>query len=245
MVWEYLAGPLIGAAANLIGGERTNRANEEMAANRHQVEVADLLAAGLNPILSAGGSGAPMPQLHNSLGEAANAFFSAGSAMSTVDMNSATRQLTDAKRQLTEPFVNIAQVASKVTDALHQLFFGPSSDTMAGQIAEGVNTLMETYERARQIGGDALYSVVNVIGDFIDFGRDKVGSLGATAKQAWNGLLDFYKGIWDAIPSIKPSSKAGTRPRNRYKFINGQGAVSIPLGEASGVPLNVESGGGW
>ena len=61
-----------GIGLNWLAQESANRANvgmareqmgfqERMAKNAHQYEVADLKKAGLNPVLSAGGSGASVP----------------------------------------------------------------------------------------------------------------------------------------------------------------------------------------
>jgi hypothetical protein len=87
-MWGSIIGAGIGAAASLIGGSQQNKANaamaqqqmnfqEDMRKTQYQTAVADLKAAGLNPMLaySQGGAGTPQgatAQMGNPLGDAGN-----------------------------------------------------------------------------------------------------------------------------------------------------------------------------
>lgn len=116
---------LISGGASLLGGIQRNEASakqamlanefsERMASTQHQREVADLRAAGLNPILSAGHPGAASP-----VGQKADMQDVMTPAVSSALDAQRTRSITklqDTQARVREPMAIIADTMSKLLD---------------------------------------------------------------------------------------------------------------------------------
>lgn len=129
-------GAAIGAGASIIGGVLGNKASakqaakdrdfqERMARNKHQYEVADLRAAGLNPILSAN-SGAAIPSgamaaQQNVASGAADAFASVSNARTAKKQQEKAGELVDAqiKTEESQQLVNLSNAKKLDSEAAH------------------------------------------------------------------------------------------------------------------------------
>lgn len=131
---SLLGAALIGAGANVVGGWMANRQqSKQFAANlalakdqlyrQHQIEVADLRAAGLNPILSANGGnstfGASAGGSYENLGSAATSGFMAAQQAKNLEAQNAAIDANIVKTKAEAQNV-IADTALKQAQTAHE-----------------------------------------------------------------------------------------------------------------------------
>lgn len=133
------AGPILEAGINYLGQRDVNATQLKLSRTAHQREVADLKAAGLNPVLSAGGSGASTPPLK------APEFHGVSSALSAMQMKAGIAQaMASAQNQLSSAQVN--EATRRQMDDLRQMMIDQSLATIE---STRVNTGKVALERNR------------------------------------------------------------------------------------------------
>ena len=217
-----LLGAGIGAASSLIGGQAQNAANAQLAANQmdfqermrrtqYQTTVADLKAAGLNPMLAytQGGAGTPQgatAQMGNPLGEAGNSAKEGALAVAQYDNMRNTNVLleeqaekTNADRHLSldQAAYTRAQTAREIEQMPGYGKFGQLRDAQIGQLqTSSALQAAQTGQAAQQ---------TRYTKELTDLA--KTGSAPSSQKPIYQDVKGMIHNAWDKFHNYPKATK--------------------------------------